>query len=1169
MRRRNEQKEQLDRQTSYLTFLPPMNEGFHTGYHTTPGVVSDHNKRPAEWLESMARAMQTGGQEVGYAIPDVLAFEQQLRRLSRLDSDEVQENQQLIDYRAVLAMLLLWEVWPGDDSWPILELTCLSDARTHFSASIAAALTPSRAPDGLWVFTLRSARSADAAICPIALLSNAMVIIPAANPGDLSALLPPCVRWYDRKSRRFTDPCLSISQEDAFVLVSRLRVLQALKEQPEWQSPLLKADEQLISLLDKFANDLLRIHDPWQQRLVQGGDVSSLRLRLLAACTPADVLPIESKTVRPADLPLADNPLLGTLETNGLPACAPDELTVYRLDGMPFACGAYETLLKPADPLNESRVMARLADETELLETFDANWRKAVSASLRRLADENRLAAGLQPVILPWLTQWADELDAIPDASACEMTLEYPMNDCPIALRALLDKTIGMGDENLILSVFSDALLIWQGENAYEDEILSERCLVDGVGTAVPPLSPALCQWLMNGEETRLAPSSLAFTWEDGAIAASFALTCRDAAITFRRRYRLSAVTRCEAGYALVLPAAQRPGVTVWPNARFAPGLWKTYFVFAQQPGPVSCRVCGADGWQQGKRYTTPADSWQTIRTDAFPAFVALRRGEVSLGALVNDIPRRLIKHEPAAAVAIDFGSISTTVMLRQGDQIQHASLPECLHGMLLNPGVHSDLMANAFLPEDALLPGSTNEATYYSVMDMFTDEPERWNVVLRDGHIYYRSTLDALAQKRASALYYDLKWSEETYAQRVMRLFLKQVMIQSALSARLWGSASVSYRISMPNAMEMHRQETYLELMRGLAREVAQETGLPLTPGCPSVLYATENQADGLYFLSRSEVNAKSGYLNLDIGGSTADLSLWLGGAQHAAIEASLLMGCRQMLFASLLERHADDFSRDFDGMNPALEAAIRQVTGAYLAEGSTTRGQRKCMLLLDDLLATHSDDLRSAMAQSRAEGRISYLESLLLWQIGFLFYVSGEMLHRAWQDAGLRMMLPEKMELCIAGNGGQLLKAFSPEQQQRLCSLALARLEKEHPLQVLLPVQSRHPKQEVARGLLYHDTALRSAISGVETFNGTWSDENRLENILLDYLPLFYHVFPQAAQRLMPKAFEGHNGIALSGTAHMELNTIFANEKLHDSGDDLAAYVRCFMALKRLWNI
>lgn len=1183
MRRLKEltQKEQLDRQTSYLTFLPHMDDGFHTGYHTTPGVVTDRNKRPGDWLESLARNMRTNGQDVGYSIPDVLAYEQQLRRLSRLDPEEHRHNRQMIDYRAVLSLLLLWDSWEKDESWPVLELICLSGDRTAFSASVTAALTPKRAPDGLWVFALRSARDTESAVYPLALLSTALGIIPAADPGDLSGLLPSCVRWYDRAKQQFSDPCLSIPQRDAFVLVSRLRVLQRMKEQPEWNSPLMNGDEQLVSLLDRFAADLLNIHADWQKRLsaLNSEAIASLRLQTLAACTPDGVLPIEKHNLRPAELPLAANPLLRALADENMPACPPDELTLYTLAGQVFACTAHDTLFKPADQPNEAALLKQLQTEMDLLLKHDAGWRSQTAAALRIMQNNVSHQAGLMPQIPQWLGRWADELEAVPSAATCEIVLDQPAADCPVALRSLLERTIGLTDETLILNAFSDVLLIWDGDPAYDDALLTARCAVNGLGTAVPPVSPELCRWLMDRFDAEgdaapvLDPAFFAFAVDGDRISASFRILCHAngmaSAITFRRTYCLHQNVRFETGSAIVLPATQRPGVTVWPNARFAPGLWKNYAVFVQQPGLLSAHASSTQGWQQGERYTTPAGSWQTVCTDTFPAFVPFRRGELSLGALMNDQPRRLLKHEPAAAIAIDFGSISTTVMLRQGDQVQPASLPECLHRTLLAPSTESDLMTNAFLPEDALLPGSASEATYYSVMDMFTDEPERWNSILRDGHIYYRSTLEALTQKNASALYYDLKWGEETYAQRVMRLFLKQVMVQSALSARLWGSGSASWRVSMPNAMPLHKQESYLELMRGLAREVAQETGLPLTQGVPSVLFATENQADGLYFLGRSEINAKSGYLNLDIGGSTADLSLWLGGARYASIEASLLMGCRQMLFASLLERHASDLDHDFDGMDDELETAIHQVTAAFRMEGSTTRGQRKCMLLLDDLLATRAESIRRCMAQSRAGGRISYLESLLLLQIGFLFYLAGEMLERAWHDSFMRMQLPPRMELCIAGNGGQLVKAFSEEQQTKLCSLALARLSADHPLQVLLPIQSRHPKQEVARGLLHDDTSLQSAIQGVEHFNGTRPGEKRTENLLLHYLPLFYHVFPQAAKRLMPKVFEELGTVAITATARMELDTIYENSILTEKNDDLAAYVSSFMALKRLWNI
>ena len=745
-----------------------------------------------------------------------------------------------------------------------------------------------------------------------------------------------------------------------------------------------------------------------------------------------------------------------------------------------------------------------------------------------------------------------------------------------------------MEDAALVEAPFSDALLLLDGPPPFADEALHAACRVS-LGTrtcyAVPPLSPRLCAWLMDAADAddscapRLDLSGLRFLpAADGrSVEAQLRVRRRvqsggeaaESAVTLRRTYTLGDVL--QTGAAIVLPAGEAPCVTVWPNVRLSPGLWKRYFLHVHQPQQVDAWALGTEGWTQGDLRHAPGREWRNTCVDRFPAFVALRRGALSLGALINDAPRRLLRHEPAAAIAIDFGSISTTVMLRQDGRVQPATLPECLHRTLLASGAEDGAhLADEFLPDAVLLPGSAVEATYYSVMDMFTDVPETWRTVLCDGHIYYRLSLPALLDKSASALYYDLKWSGEDYALRCLRLFLKQAMLQAALSARLWGSSSASWRVSMPNAMPLAKQEAYLEMMRGLAREVSAECGLALTDGCPAVLYATENQADGLYFLSRSEVSAGSGYLNLDIGGSTADISLWLGGAAHAAIECSLLLGCREMLFESLCDWHSEDLERDFASGSGALRQAVGGVAAAFRREASTARGRLKCMFLLDDLLAAYAGDIREAMAAARSLGTITYFESLLLFQIGYLFYLSGELMQRAHADADLSPLLPQRMALCVAGNGGQLVKALTDEQLTRLCSLAMTRLAADHPLRALLPVQSRHPKQEVARGLLARDDALQSAVHGADRWNGTrpYGGPER-EDLLSSYLPLFYRVFPQAAERLMPRAFEEADGVRLTPTARMELDTVFANEKPCTPEDDMAMAVRCLSQLKRLWHL
>ena len=568
----------------------------------------------------------------------------------------------------------------------------------------------------------------------------------------------------------------------------------------------------------------------------------------------------------------------------------------------------------------------------------------------------------------------------------------------------------------------------------------------------------------------------------------------------------------------------------------------------------------------QGPWKTAENRRWQTACVERFPAMIVLKRGGISLGALVNDRPVTLIRHEEEAAAGLDFGSIATTVMLRLGEKTQPAALPEGLYGRLLG---HSE---EAWLT-DEFLSEQTDASACYSVMEMFGDEPEKWRGVLQDGHIYAPRSLTALLNKPSRSLYYDLKWSDENYALRCLRLFLKQVMLQTSLAALLSGAPALSWRVSMPGALPPYRQEAYLEMVRGLAREVAKETGMPLSARFPAVLYALENQADGWSFLSRSEVDARGGYLNLDIGGSTADLSLWLGGKKHAAAECSLLLGCRQMLYTSFARGHGAEFATDFAQTPGSMAEAAAIIADRLDHPGSLGREAQKTMLLMDDFFAAYAPEIRQAMEEARAGGRVSYTECLLLFQFGFLFYLAGLMMERAWQEPELRPLMPVKLVVCIAGNGGQLMKTLSREQADGLCRMALEALSREHPTEALMPVQSDAPKREAALGLLYEDGDFQSTLQSRERWNGTFTAPGQSEeNRLTAYLLRFAKVFPQAANRLFGSVCSedpARGGVRLAPSARMDLETIWANERAKHPEDDFAAWVGSLTALKQLWKI
>jgi len=1210
--RKDERKAELDRNTSYLTLLPAMDEGFHTGYQSRAGVVSDGNQKPHEWLESVARNLLTPGEDVGYSIPDVLAGEAQLRRLMRLPYEDAMRHQELIDWRGALSMLLLWDGWDKDDTWP--ELICenmLEGDGGAFIQSVQAALAPERAAFGLWLYTLSVIRDGVPERKTIGMLSPTVALTPAANPGDLSAFMPERVRWYNRKRQRFEDPCALLSEADRARLVQRLRYLQALNERAELKSPLYAADANLCGLIDHFVSDLLARRGSWRERLEAGDQRAEreLYIRTLAVFGLREVSALPSLTRKDDPLSLkelAQNPLLCRLAPDSI--AAPAELggasvVTYCFHGKAFAIESPLYLLEPANTPDELDTLRLLWQEISLPAQFDGDWNRAVARRYLDLANKLTGRLGASRKVIGMLREWSARLAAYRDSGDRSVAFQLPMKDVPATLSKLATELIGVPDISILTGAFSDCLLLCEGVMPFDNPVLNDHCAIKGAENlyAVPPVGSALALWLTAAAEEAeddffrpMLPAEAfafeAFEDEEGRkIRARMRLSRRyrvDGA-AYQNRIELTRVYRLGAefaeGFAVPMASRELPTVRLWPAARLKRGQWTAYYVLAQKPEAVDVVVPTDTGWAQGEMRRAMDESelgtaterrWQTAKLTRWPLYVGLMRGKLSLGALPNDDAMLQLKREGPAAIAIDFGSNATTVMIRQGEHIRPAALyPKLLKTLLQGRAADDLLLPDEFLPP-VTYGDETRPSTFVSVMDMFSDDEQKWNVPLMDGHIYYPRDMNALLRKNPNTLYYDLKWGDEPYLVRCLRLFLKQTMVQASLAARLSGSAAVSWRVSMPNAMPLYRQEAYMETVRALAREVAGDTGVPLSPGMPAVLYASENQADGLYFRRRNEVNARSGYLNMDVGGGTTDLSVWLGGATRATLETSLLMGCRQILFDSLSTRRREEFEADFAHADANLGALVREMVRAFSHGDTSLHARQKNVFLMDSFFAGHSAGITEAMAAARAEGRVSLLESLLLFNFGFLFRLCGEMLDHCDTMEESRAQLYPRMEICVAGNGGQFLKTFDDDARNKLFRLALSGLNAKHPVQELLLVQSRHPKQEVAIGLLADDERLRSSVQGVEGVSPAQGTQDaaveKRRHLLKDYLQAFYSAFPQAGEKLMHNAFDRDASarvVRLKPAAEIELEAILDNELA--GGDEFAGYVRAFGAVKRLWGI
>lgn len=140
----------------------------------------------------------------------MLASEQQLRRLARLPWEQAMTHQEMRDYRGILALLLLWDLLAEDGSLCGTAAVYHGAGRTwRFCPGRGGGSFPGARREGLQVFTLCRTQSEHPEPVPLCLLSHSMVLMPAANLGDLSRLLPPSVRWYDRENAVSRTPALS------------------------------------------------------------------------------------------------------------------------------------------------------------------------------------------------------------------------------------------------------------------------------------------------------------------------------------------------------------------------------------------------------------------------------------------------------------------------------------------------------------------------------------------------------------------------------------------------------------------------------------------------------------------------------------------------------------------------------------------------------------------------------------------------------------------------------------------------------------------------------------------------------------------------------------------------------------------------------------------------
>ena len=995
------------------------------------------------------------------------------------------------DLRGLLAMLILRQYRRRRPEEAKLAVTPLSASTPLLRAWLSA-----QGSDSVRILSL-TVPDADAQ--PFALVLPGRKVIPAHRTAAHTLLVPAFAYWFNRSSGRFSDPDPYLSEGDRRLLLTRMAEM----------IPLL-ADRRGTSALGQFFS-------AWTEDLnrpvPQDPDDPDLAVRIQAVCG-LHALPAYGDSLQKVssfyEHFLSEDPVAASLtglEDFPASSCSdiPDDV-LYLWRGIPFARENPRALLSPTRAPEEKYILSVLSSECATLTGISDDFRDALQAGIPELLsrfpdalEENRSKARklLEEAVRPLP-------DRVPE-------LVWPWDPLSPSVKTVLRECMDDTLADAAAQPFPDRLLLFpaRGGEIIGDSMLSGMCSVfhESAGpdpspvppdALIPPFSPAFAAALSRSASGRVLLTSDLVRVER-ADAASLRVS-----ITLDGRFTMRLVRTYTEEEIITLYSHDIPTMALWPSVPFPSDLWHAYFVYASAPDAFGISV-----WLDGSPVPVSLSGTgrRTAVCTSFPVCFDFSWDGVTAGSLPNILPRPMVPESGPVTACVDFGSVCTSVIFSDGAKRSPLNGPVMVRTLLNNPSASYALLRREFLPSvpvTALLP---------TVTRIFRNVPGAQPEPFADGIILMSSDLNDILSTPSGAVYTCLKWEEEKG--RSGFLCLHQVMLMAALQARLDGASSLSWRFALPDEMAPEGREYLAGLFRTIALRVGEESGFA-NNSAMLLSFASESTALGAYFRCCAPDDTRGGFMVLDIGACTADISLFLWGREQAVRSCQLPMGVHYMLLPGLLE---DPYllQKEFGGIQDEMFAGdLNLLVQALCAAGTDPVALRRTRIALDHFIADHGSLLLSAMLQMASGGYVTRFGAVLLLRFCYLMMLSGLVLLQIAADPNKNDFLPEQMSLCLAGRGASLLEMLPENLKGTLWSfLTMFRNRRVASMSLLF---SAEKKLEIPVGLSLLQT-VSADLPPAASVPAALSV--RPEELLPEFLLRFRRYFPGSAELLFPSFF------------------------------------------------
>lgn len=936
---------------------------------------------------------------------------------------------------------------------------------------------------------------------PFLIIIPEKAIIPARRGTIHTRLVPSFATWYDRNADSFRDPVPDLSEGDRLLLIKWISsVLDSLTDH---------AEESLKKFLISFLEDISSSGNPSipdQYLDIRLKAVNGLRnLPAYKGSLTRNVCVYENSTGKDPIASECSGVSFPMVPCIGLP-----EQVTYEWRGNPFARENSRLILESSHALDEEYFLKILRKECSVMADWSDDYRD-------QLIQETRALIGRFPDAVSECRETASDIIAnamnpLPDQSP---ELTWPWDPLSPSVITVFRECLGEVLSSRMLQPFSDKIAVFPARSGdiIGDSLFSNMCSVLPYtsGTAedpesytadavLPPLSADMMQAVSSFPEARLLLNSdmIRFERPDSS---SLRVT-----LTLNGAFPLRLVRIYRDEEIVTLFSQDIPTLAVWPSVPFPHGMWNAYFVYSHLPDGLSVEILSGDNTSYESM--TGSDARYTAVLRDFPSAFSILHNGNCIGTLPNFLPSPEKELSGPCTVCIDFGSVGTSVVFSSGTQRKPLQGPVMVRKILNNPVTSQELLRREFLPAvpvSALLP---------TVSRIFRNSPGTSPVPFSDGTILMSANIQDLLTTPSDALYTCLKWEEEKG--RSGYICLHQVMLMASLQARIDGADSISWRFAVPDEMAHEGRENLRALFISLVDKVMQESGFPVPESGLPVTFAAESAALGAYFRLCASEDTRGGFMVLDIGASTADISLFMRGREQAVRTCQIPLGVHYMLLPALL-RNPLLLKREFGNISDEVfQADLNLLTRVLKDAGNDSVSLRKARLALDHFLTDYYPLMLSMMSQYRAGGIPTRFGAILLLHVSYLMMLSGLVLLQIAADPNRNDFLPEQMSLCLSGRGSLILELMPDDIKASVWHfLTMFRNRRVASLSLLF---SAEKKMEIPVGLsILQDTYTQlPPASSVPA-----SIAVRPEELLPEFLLRFARTFPLSASVLFPKFF------------------------------------------------